>query len=86
MHFPLTQKHVVLDTDRQLQYYVNGCHVNTQETELEQMYNTADLMPYILEKFQKMNVCSGLGDMSTVCPLIPHSKMGPNNGDTKSVV
>ncbi|CAL1672837.1 unnamed protein product [Lasius platythorax] len=66
MHFPLTQKHVVLDTDRQLQY-VNGCHVNTQETELEQMYNTADLMPYILEKFQKMNVCSGLGDIDVHC-------------------
>ncbi|XP_071577870.1 uncharacterized protein [Temnothorax nylanderi] len=67
MHFPLTLKHVVLDTDRQLQYYVNGRHVNTQGTKLKQIYNIADPMPCILEKFQNMNVCSGLGDIDVHC-------------------
>ncbi|CAL1681203.1 unnamed protein product [Lasius platythorax] len=61
---PITQKSVTLDTERKLCYYIYGHLVNVDGTDLDKILDNTTMLPSILIKFQHMNVCSGIGDVS----------------------
>ncbi|XP_015595020.1 uncharacterized protein LOC107267604 isoform X2 [Cephus cinctus] len=64
-HCPVAQKSVTLDVNKNLQYFMYGRHIDPENTNLERILNGKEKLKDVLERFKGMNVCSGLGDMST---------------------
>ncbi|XP_043267418.1 uncharacterized protein [Venturia canescens] len=60
--YPVTQKHVTLDEDGTLYYFVYGIPVNSEK--LDKVLNKKEELPDILRKFKNMNVCNGIGDVN----------------------
>lgn len=58
---PITDKHVVISSDKTLRYFVCGNGVAAKKHELSEILDNVKLLPQFLESFQKMTVCKGLG-------------------------
>jgi len=58
---PITDKNVVISGDKTLRCFVCGHAVATKEHELSEILDNVRLLPQLLESFQKLTVCNGLG-------------------------
>ncbi|XP_024868762.1 uncharacterized protein LOC112452670, partial [Temnothorax curvispinosus] len=61
---PVSQKCVILDSDRKLQFYVYGRDVDSQKANLDETLEGIETLPNVLNKFKEMNVCSGVGEVN----------------------
>ncbi|XP_011876326.1 PREDICTED: uncharacterized protein LOC105566715, partial [Vollenhovia emeryi] len=61
---PIIQKCVTLYSDKTLRYHVYGHLVNSKEVMLVEVLDKTEALPNILDTFERMNVCSGMGTIN----------------------
>lgn len=64
LKMPVPLKIVTVSADKTLHYFVYGCVIDAQEHNLAQTSVDTKLLPQILETFQSMTVCNGLGTIN----------------------
>ncbi|XP_071642190.1 uncharacterized protein [Temnothorax longispinosus] len=63
---PVTERNIVIDSDRTLHHYVYGRAVATKENNLSEILDDIRLLPQYLKSFQNRNLCNGLGAINVL--------------------
>lgn len=61
LNCPINDRHITLDVNKKLNYFVHGHPLNPTEKGFQNILSNNRELPNILRRFQNMNLCGGLG-------------------------